>query len=275
MRDYKNSSMAILVIGFDGYSDLWDDYFGLLNKFWPNRKYPTFLSNNVLKPHYENVSVINCGHDAEWSRKVKLALEVIDNQYICLLLEDFFTGDVVINEEIDDAIEFISNNNVKYYKLNSFSKVNSSKYKKYKYLHTIPGNLPYGVSLQPAIWEKRFLEELLGNENYNAWKFEYARVKESLNKTNFPLEGCVFDDRNILKIQHGVVQGQFLPPVVKYFEKRNYVLDTSKRKIMSTKDYVIYRLKINSKTIIPIIFQAPVKKVLKLFGLRFVSDKHA
>lgn len=52
-------------------------------------------------------------------------------------------------------------------------------YKKRKYLHIIPENDEYSVSLQAAIWEKSFLNDLLGEGSYNTWNFELNRVKET------------------------------------------------------------------------------------------------
>lgn len=271
----NKSDMAIIVIGFDGYSDLWDDYFNLLKMHWQDRRYPVYLSNNIMKPDYEDVSIINCGADAEWSKKVRMALEQTTEPYICLLLEDFFTGAKVDSETIDNVIEFIKKENIRYYKLNSFSRINTKHYKEIDYLYTIPENLEYGVSLLPAIWERTFLLELLGEDNYNAWKFEYARVAESSKASNKNLKGCVFDKRNILQVQHGVVQGKYLPPVIKFFKGKNYELNVSKRPIMTKGEYSVYRLKQIGKELTPIFARSSVKKILNKFGMKFVSDKQS
>lgn len=274
MSNSKQSKMALLVVGFDGYNDLWDDYFKLLNKYWKDREYPTYLSNNELKSEYENVTVINCGKDAEWSRKVQTAIDLIEEDYICLLLEDFYTGTYVDGMLVDNVIDFIKQNDLKYYKINTFSKIKSPRYNNIKHLRTIPANLPYGISLQPAIWNKEFLKEKLGKENYNAWIFEYDRIKESSNNVYDSLEGCVYDDRNILQIKHGVVQGKYLPPIVKYFEKINQPLDISGRKVMPTREYFLYRIKNITKSIVPLKLINPMKKILGKFGMSFVSDKY-
>ena len=149
----KNSSdMAIVVVSYDGYSDLWDDYFALLNKYWTNRPYPVFLANNIKQPYYKTVSVINGGIHAQWSTRTRIAVEQIEEPYICLLLEDFFTGSNVDNTLINEALKLIKKDELKYYKLNSFSTINTANYKGISYLCTIPEDLDYGVSLQPAIW---------------------------------------------------------------------------------------------------------------------------
>lgn len=106
------NEMAIVIIGYDGYSDLWDNYFELFNKYWPDNKYRVYLINNTLKKNYKNVEIINCGEDAEWSNKVRSGIDKIESEYICLLLEDFFMKSKVDTSIINDTLDFIKKNNI-------------------------------------------------------------------------------------------------------------------------------------------------------------------
>lgn len=236
--EQQNNDLAILVVSYDGYSDLWDDFFNLLKANWPDRHFPTYLANNIKKPNYPGVRVINCGEDAQWSKRTTIALEQIKEPYVCLLLEDYFIGDKVNNRFILDAIELMKQDQISYYKLNSFSKIRTKKYKHYNNIQLIPSGLEYGVSLQAAIWDKKFLIKLLGKENYSAWKFEHDRNREKLDSELF-----VFDNRNILNICHGVAKGKYLPSAISYFNDKNYSLDTSKRDMMSNKQFLIFKCK--------------------------------
>lgn len=264
--------MAILMIGFDGYNDLWKDFFYLLKKNWPDCPYKIYLSNNELDYEVPGVITLHSGKNAEWSRKVQDALKVIEEEYICLLLEDFYVGASVDTKEIEKILTFMKTDQIRYYKLNTFTRFKTSHYKNYSFLYTIPENMPYGISLLPGIWKKNFLAEKLGTDNYNAWKFECNRLAEEKGKGNQALEGCVFDSRNILQIQHGVVQGKYLPEVIKYFRKQGYELNQSVRKTMSFKENFIYKCK-------RLDWPVPVKRVLKMIlrktGMKFVSDENA
>jgi len=156
--------------------------------------------------------------------------------------------------------------------LNTFTPFHTPHYKQYKYLYVIPENMEYGISLLPGIWEKGFLQTKLGTENYNAWKFECNRLSEEKGKSSRPLEGCVFDSRNILQIQHGVVQGKYLPETIQYFKKQGYSLNQSRRGVMSFKENLLYKVK-------RLNWPSPVKNILKgilrLFGMKFVSDMNS
>lgn len=272
-QENNSADIAFVVIGFDGYSDLWNDYFYLLNKFWSNRAYKFYLVNNTLEKKYENVETINCGNDAEWSRKVQVALRKIKSKYVCLLLEDFFISDFVQNKDIENLVELMEKDDLRYCKLQNSSKIKSEKYKKFDYIRKIPADLLYGVSLQPSIWRRDYLSELIGLENYNAWVFEYARVKESKNASKDFLVGCIYDERNILKIEHGVVQGKYLPTAIECFDSIGYKLNTKNRSVMSKKEFKQLVLKRKGKELMPIWSHVIVKKIMNLFGMTFVSDR--
>ena len=268
--------MAILIIGFDGYSDLWDDCINLFDKYWKNRNYDVYLANNTKKVNYEGIKVINCGEKAEWSKKVSIALSNIQEDYVCLLLEDFFIGDYVENKIIDNTLNFIKNEKIKYFKItdnNRFTPTKNPIYKNKKNLKVIYDDTDYGISLQPAIWEKKYLAELIGNENYNAWTFEINRLKEEKDGKKLILTGCIEDTRNILNIKHGVLQGKLLPSTIKYFKKNNYNIK-SDREIMSFFNYRIYILKTYCRELLPNKFKKIIKIFLKKFGMEFVSDKY-
>lgn len=268
----SKKKMAILMVGYDPYIDIWGDFFELYKRNWPDCPYSIYLADNECGYNMDGLKVIHGGKEAEWSRKVQIALEKIEEEYVCLLLEDFYFGSLVDTELIENTLEFIEQEKIKYYKLTTFSKINTPIYKNLDYLHVLPGNLEYAISLQAGIWKKDFLKEKVGTENYNAWKFEVDRINEEKQGTKEPMEGCVFDERNILQIQHGVVQGKYLPEVIKYFDKRGYSLNQSKRQVMSFKENVIYKTKRFN-------WPKPIKRILKgilhLMGVKFVTDKNA
>ena len=268
-----NKDMTIVFIGFDGYSDLWNDCFKLFNMFYKDNPYRTLFINNIKEVSYPGIETFHAGEDAEWSKKVQLAIKEAGTPYICLLLEDFFIGKTIDNIEIEKTVELIKKDNLKYYKLVNLSRAvknRDAQYKDYKYLHIIPEDDEYGVSLQAAIWNKEYLKELLGEDNYNAWIFEFNRVKEAKGKPNTPKEGCVFDDRNIFNFKHGVVQSKYIPGTIKYFKKIGIELNVQ-RQVMSYAQYYKIRLISKGKYALPKSFRKKVKGFLERRGMKFVS----
>lgn len=269
----SNEDMTIVFIGFDGYADLWNDCVGLFKHFWPDCPYPIVWVNNSKNIHWDGVKVLHAGDDAEWSRKAQLACENITTPYVCLLLEDFLVGSKVDSSTVASTIDMIKKNDINYFKLTNMNRAVKNHdpiYHGISYLHVIPEDDEYGVSLQPAIWKKQFLEDLLGTENYNAWVFEFNRVKEAKGKSNKPRQGCLFDDRNILNLKHGVIQSKYLPGTIRYFQKKGIRLNVQ-REVMSYPQYYKIRMISKAKYSLPKSLREPVKHILEKMGMKFVS----
>ena len=162
-----------------------------------------------------------------------------------------------------------------YYKITNFSSVNTLNYKGKEYLHTLPKELRYEISVQAAIWEKNFLKKLLGDGKYNAWKFEADRLSEDDIVSEDERSKCVFDQRNILNVNHGVVQGHYLPEVVEYFKRQNYSLNLSKRGVLSGKKLIKYRFKKMIYDNTPDRYRKRIKTIGERLGFEFVSTKHS
>ena len=265
-----NQNVSLLIIGFDPYKDVWDHYFELLEKYWPDRP-KTYLATNVLIPDYKNVTVIPAGADAEWSKKVNVALPGIDTDYVVLLLEDFFTTSPVSNQDLNELVDCMVKHKLNYCKLLNQAKIKGDVFDNKSYLRVIGDSEEYGISLQPAIWNKEFLLKTVGPENYNAWIFEFKQVKQK-NQNRNGID-CIADKRNVLKITHAVVQSKYLRRAVKVFEKQNYHIDTTQRPKLSKKENFMYRLKCVVAENTPKWLVPTLKKVGKRMGVDFVSDR--
>ena len=269
----STNKMAVLVVSYDGYSDLWDDFFNLFEKYWSDIPYNIYLANNTKQYNRKNLKVINCGENAQWSTRVRTALENIDEKYVCMLLEDLFLSDNVNTSDIQNAVNLMETDGLKYYKLMTFSKIYTPIYKNIPYLHTIEETLEYGISLQAAIWEKDFLMNLVGDDDYNAWKFEADYHVGRTDKCDY--KKCVYDDRNVLNICHGVVQGKILRKAINDLKKIGYNLDTSKRDVMPLSKEIVLNIRIfiNNQRIPRPIIKA-IKRFFKLFGFKSVLDSN-
>lgn len=239
----RNNQLSIVVVSYDGYSDLWNDFFALKNQNWPDCPFNTYLANNCKSFKDESVKVINCGKNAQWSDRARCALEKIDTPYVCMMVEDFFISERIDNAEVLEALDIIERNELRFYKIQTMSKITTPPYENISFLHTIPSNLKYGISLTTAIWERRYILDLLGKESYNPWRFEIARVEEAVN-SSVPAQCLgVFDERNIFHICHMVVQGKFIPSALKEMERKGYVVDVTQREVLEGIQYLRYRLK--------------------------------
>ncbi len=267
--------LSVLIIGFDGYVDVWNHDIQLLNKYWKNRP-KTYLADSLLNPSYENVEIINAGENSEWSRKVQVALDKIDTPYVLLLLEDFFITDYVDNRRIEKVFRMIKHDGIKFYQvLVQLIKQSWEKGKPYrgnKHIHIIPKDKKYGLNLQAAIWEKDFLKQVVGEGNYNAWEFEVNQL--GTKNYNVGKVEYLIDDRNILNITHTVVQSKYLRGAVRKLKQIGVNIPDSERPRLSVKDDAKYNLKLFMYSATPKFMVKPFKTVgRKLLKVDFVTDR--
>lgn len=263
-------NVALLVVGYDPYKDVWDDFFLLLNKYWKKRP-KTYLATNTLTPSYAGVTTIPCGEDAEWSKKVQTALRDIEEKYIVLLLEDFFMTRSVNSNTFSELMKVIENNDIDYCKLLNQSKIKGISFDNKPYLHVIEKKDVYGISLQPAIWNRFFLMELVGTKNYNAWVFEFNQMNNRCQ--NIDRINCIADDRNILEITHMVVQSVYLRSAIRVFKRQGFMVNTSHIKPMSFSKEVKYRAKQFFSEYMPESFKPFAKDIGRLLKIDYVSDR--
>lgn len=273
MRNIYND-VSILVVGYDGYVDVWNHFFDLMNKYWPNRP-KTYLAVSEAKTEYEGVEVVTAGPNTEWSMRARAGLERITTPYVILMLEDFFITDYVDDELVKDCLELVEQDNIKFYQIlvqlikQTWEK--GKPYKGNKRIHIIPSDKKYGINLQAAIWNTDFLKEKIGNENYNAWLFEMNQLdSERYNQEKIEY---LIDDRNILNITHTVVQSKYLRGAVRKIERQGHHIDLNERPMLSKKDDFKYNLKLFMYSATPKWLVGPAKTIGRLMKVDFVTDR--
>jgi hypothetical protein len=273
---WDDKDLSILIIGYDGYKDVWDIDINLLNKYWSNRP-KTYLATSVLQPEYENVEIIAAGEGSEWSKKAYNALKIIQSKYVLLLLEDFFVSSQVNNDIVLESLQLIKDNNIKFYQVlvqlikSSWEK--GAPFKGNKHIKIIPSNKKYPLNLQAAIWDREFLIKTIGEGNYNAWQFELKQIAiENLNVNNIEF---LIDDRNILNIEHTIVQSRYLRGPLKKLKKQEPQIDFSGRDVLSVKEDFKYWFKVLMYSLTPKFLVEPFKRIGRWLSIDFVTDRVA
>ena len=269
--------MDLTVIGifYSGYKDLWHEFVTIFKKNWADCPFDLLIvSDTENEDSFEGVRLISCGKEAEYSRKVQVALKEVKTKYVLLLLEDFYLGSKVDNSKVLSILDYIKSSNTVYYcmPMKEFSynfkgKVVNRKRK----VRRISPKAEYTLNCQPSIWERDFLFKAIGTDNYNAWVFEGAYSKSKKAHDAEFLKDCLVDLSNPLDLIHGVVQGLFLPDSIEYFSKQGYSFSTS-RQVMPWKKRKKVLFKVRLVKFIPYWCQRLLKKILKKES---VLDKHS
>lgn len=267
----SKGELAILVLSCDKYSDLWNDFFNLKEKYWPDCPYPCYLATDTVEYERDGVQMIHFGNIRTWSICARKALEQISEPYVALFLEDAFIYKIIDNSIIEDDFRIFKEHKMDFLTLerNRMERKFTSDDQVSPHIWRIDRHKKYGIDTSAAIWEKGFLIRALEKEDCNAWQFEVNYCREA--ELEEGLKGNIFfDDRqpfNISPIE--VVQlGRLSTDSIKFFHKQGYDIQ-SNRERMGRKQMLYFRYR-NRLEKVPF-WGKLIRGICRVFGLKFFS----
>lgn len=263
--------LAILVLSCDKYSDLWDDFFNLKDKFWPECPYSCYLATDTKEYNREGVQLIHFGDIRLWSICAREALRQIKEPYVALFLEDAFMYKQIDTLVVEEDLKFAIDNRADFLTLerDRMEKALTLEDQLAPHIWRINPHKKYGIDTSAAIWEKGFLFKALEKEDCNAWQFEVNFCKMAESEEG--LQGNIFfDDRqpfNISPIE--VVQlGQLSTDAIKFFHKKGYDIKSNRERMGRRRMlYFRYRNRLEKEPFLGKV----VRRICKLFGVKFFS----
>lgn len=270
----NKEELVLLVLSCDAYNDLWDDFFNLKDRFWPECNYKWYLVTESMDYSRQGVEVIKCGKELNWAGRFRKAVNLVDTSFIGVFLEDYFITQRIDDSLISSLVEFMLKNNVSYLNMsNVFKSIINLKEKDYyaDHLIRIPNHKRYGITTESSIWNKDFLLKKIGNNDYSAWQFEVDRCKEAESVEG--LGGLLLCDDRMpfhVSVVPVVVQGMYYPKAIKEFRKIGYIINVGDRKVMSFPQAMVFKMKIYFSNIK--IGKTIIKKIASfLFGLKYFT----
>ena len=215
--------MIMLVLSSDAYEETFEPFHILVEKYYPNHPEIIYVTDTIKNPYYKTICK---NYPLEmWTRKVREALDEIDDDIILLTIDDNFIRQPVDEERIKYIEKKIDKNTAMFNFEKSFDRNDlPSKYDRFK-----KKNLK-GVavnSLQCGIWNKDKLKTVL---NITSTPWEIERLNISYDFDYYINSGDYIIDYGY-KTFHpfGITQGKWAREVVDFFEKEGIKMDYSKR----------------------------------------------
>jgi hypothetical protein len=176
-----SENTAILILSCDKYSDAWNPFFLLMQKYWPDCKFDVFLGTNEKGFDFPGIKVLKSGKARDWSADTSAILEQIPHENVIILLEDYFIMKPVDEVWLNKCISFLSEKNASFMRIASFRK---DHFPMYAYDPIIENpefgitrnEAPYKVNLQAGIWNKKDLIDLI-KKGESPWEFEVNASK--------------------------------------------------------------------------------------------------
>lgn len=259
-------------MAYDPYSDVWEDYFNLMNRYWNDIYMPVyFVTQNKSCPCKE-VTTIQCG-DLGWIPRLKKALQQIDSKYVYVTVEDFFYAKKIDNDQFKKAVEHMEKYNIMYYRLIGYP-YSLKNFHGIKKLKCINKRSESGINLQPSIWNRKYLLDIIRNSDYNnPFEFEFAQTLRSRESEGGYFEDCVVDVSKIIDYRNELIKGKHNLFAIVYFKLKGYKINTNYRPVLNIRQLFSYYLRFFGYRIVPNSFKLSTRALLRKFGMVFVDDK--
>ena len=167
---------TMLILSCDGFSDLWDGYFQLLQKHWQDRTAvkTMLVTDKPTQRSFSGVRVFSAGADVPWTKRLDMALREVQTDYVLVTLDDYFITAPVSNGTIEAYLSYMHTSGADYFRLFPRPKRATGKpvpgLKKVFYVDT---SCPYSVNLYTGLWRSAFLKSCIGKDS-SVWEFEVS-----------------------------------------------------------------------------------------------------
>lgn len=229
---------AILVVSCDNYSDLWEPFFKLFWRFWPDCPFKVYLLSNNKKADIPGVDNLFVGDDVSWSDNLKIALKQIHEEYLLMFIDDLFLFDYVKSNKVNKVLEWMSKSCANYVRMNPTQKPD-------KPFNEVVGIVSkgtiYRASTVMSVWKKSILQELL-KSGENAWEFEvYGTIRSDR------YDGFYSTWEDFFPVVNGVIKGKWQRSAVRKLKSLGINIDLAKRDIMTfSETLMLYFKKLRS-----------------------------
>ena len=242
--DQKESlNLTFLVNSCDLYKDVWDLFFAAYKEYADLENVKVVLNCETEKYIHDSVDVDVHNFKSKdgvdrWGERLLKTLNDIDTDFVLMVCEDFILESKLNKFDIDQCIDYMSNNlDAAVIYLYKVYEQPFKDFKKDPSALKLPKMMNYKVNSAPAIWRRKDLIQYLG-KNDTPWAWEYFGSYRAYfdNKCFFQLlspNGNVFDYNS--KLGGAIYRGKWVPQVVvEKINKYNLNIDLDVRGIVDS-----------------------------------------
>ena len=230
------TELSVLIPSCDAYADIWQPFFALFHRHWPDCSYPVYLGSNHVACDQPNVASLPIGEDRSWAESTRHMVEQIETPYILMMLDDFLLRRQVDGCCIARLLSDLDRLRGGYLRLKPFPPPDF-KLARFPEIGEIEPNAPYRAALQAAIWRKEVLLRLL-QDGESAWEMEVygSRRSDTLDCGFY----CVWKPG--LVYFAGVTRGKWTPKGVAVCREQGVPVDLAQRPMMAPRAALCLRL---------------------------------
>lgn len=231
--------ISVVLCTCDAYSDLWDGFFYLFRKYWPDFQGEIILNTETKEYSCDNLKIIPLklkeNESIAWSNMLFKALSMCKSEQILLVLDDFFFVDYVNTKRFEETRLYMQNHKeVKsityFYEMGGTNRSAGLPGFVYRKHFT-----PYKMTAHLTLYDRDFLKSIL-RDGENAWEFEVnGTVRSWVRRGTFL---CLNQGGEKIFPYDGdfVRHGKFIKERKDYFEKNEGICFSEERGVLENLD---------------------------------------
>lgn len=215
---------AVIVSSCDAYADVWEPFFTLFFRYWPDCPFPIYLiSNEKIYPD-TRVTTLRVGPDKGWATNTQEALGRITTPYILWIVEDLFLEKSTDTDHVVRLLEYLKERHAATVRLFP-SPPPDTTFPNALDIGVMSNHADYRVSLLAGLWDKEIFISLI-REGETAWQMEIDGTERSrsLDAEFFSAQRPVlhFLERTM------IVRGKWMYEAVKLCRREHVPLNLSR-----------------------------------------------
>jgi len=236
----KPAKCAMLVPSCDKYSDLWRPFFTLFWRNWRDCPFKVYLGSNEEVFEHPRIKTILVGPDENWTLGVRKMVELLNSEYVLIVLEDFFIRKPVSTGRISFFLNALEELHGHMLQLRPPIRRPFLRIEGFPELVKLMVETPYRINLQPTIWKTDSLLSIM-RDGESAAEFE-VNASERSNK-NPDGYYCLRNERPIEWKHHVVERGKWFLTEARRFEKAGVGCDFSRRAVMTITEQILWTIR--------------------------------
>lgn len=240
-------ALAVVVSSCDAFADVWEPFFTLFFRYWPDCPYPVHLIANERRFAHPRVTTLCVGTDRGWTDNLRSALEHVPGTHLLYLQEDYLLRRPVDTPRVASLFDHVVARGAACLRLYPTPGPDQPDPDGLPGVGRIGADAPYRVSLQAAIWDRRALESILV-PGENGWQMETlgSARSRSLSAPFLSVERRLRPDGDldvpIPYVCTAVVKGKWIPAAVALCRAEGIPLDLERRSVETWRDRAWRRL---------------------------------
>lgn len=215
-----NKDLIILVPSWDGAKELWIPFSTCISRNWSSCPYNIVLLTQSQVELNESIFANIITSDTEANNpveRIRRAVDVLDYEYIMLLLDDYFCYKPIFPDVLEKHISFMQNMNIDYLDFDHKSGISLYKEKN-------KGSLFYISTGAPCVFSKRFLLFILDNINAHSMREFEVFATSFLNDCVETYQVYTCTNSNMF-FMHGVLEGYWRRSAMKIMKNNKIVIE--------------------------------------------------